>query len=115
MRQIAAAAKAKGVRMVDAPVSGGPEEAATSNLVLMSGGNSDEIAEVDSMLKALSSAYHYTRGVGTSKTVKLVNNMMAMGNILVAVEAFTLGTAAGYRGQDVVAMLDFYNKMHQVP
>jgi len=26
-----------------------------------------------------------------------------------------MGLAAGYRGQDVVAMLDFYNKMHQEP
>ena len=191
MRQIAAAAQAKGVRMVDAPVSGGPEEAATGNLVLMVGGNKDDIAEVDDVLKALSSAYHYTGVVGTGKTVKLVNNMMAMGNILVAAEAFALGTtagvdpellfsvlsgsggrshhflkrfpnaingnfkpgfklelgekdlalaiefgrtlnhptpaasviremmamglAAGYRGQDVVAMLDFYNKMHREP
>jgi 3-hydroxyisobutyrate dehydrogenase len=189
MRQIAAAAQAKGVRMLDAPVSGGPEEAATGNLVLMVGGNQDDIAEVDAILKALSSACHYTGVVGTGKTVKLVNNMMAMGNILVAAEAFALGTtagvepevlfsvlsgsggrshhflkrfpnaikgnfkpgfklelgekdlalaiefgrtlnhptpaasviremmamglASGYRGQDVVAMLDFYNKMHQ--
>jgi len=191
MRQIAAAAQTKGVRMVDAPVSGGPDEAATGNLVLMVGGNKDDIAEVDDVLKALSSAYHYTGVVGTGKTVKLVNNMMAMGNILVAAEAFALGTtagvdpellfsvlsgsggrshhflkrfpnaingnfkpgfklelgekdlalaiefgrtlnhptpaasviremmamglAAGYRGQDVVAMLDFYNKMHREP
>lgn len=189
MRQIAIAAHEKGVRMIDAPVSGGPEEAATGQLVLMVGGDTEDITEVDDILKALSSAYHYTGVVGTGKTVKLVNNMMAMGNILVAAEAFALGTAAGvepellfsvlsgsggrshhflkrfpnaiqgnfkpgfklelgekdlalaiefgrtmnhptpaasviremmamglaagYRGQDVVAMLDFYNKMHR--
>lgn len=189
MRDLAAAAKAKGVKMIDAPVSGGPTEAANGTLVLMVGGNPEDIAQVDDVLKALSSAYHYTGAVGTGKTVKLVNNMMSMGNILIAAEAFALGTAAGvdaellfsvlsgsggrshhflkrfpnaikgnfapgfklelgekdlalaiefartvnhptpaasavrelmamglaagYRGQDVVAMLDYYNKMHQ--
>lgn len=189
MCEIAAAAQAKGIRMIDAPVSGGPAEAANGTLVLMVGGKQEDINELDSVLKALSSAYHYTGAVGTGKTVKLVNNMMSMGNILVAAEAFALGTAAGvdadllfsvlsgsggrshhflkrfpnaiqgnfapgfklelgekdlalaiefartvnhptpaastvrelmamglasgYRGQDVVAMLDFYNKMHQ--
>jgi 3-hydroxyisobutyrate dehydrogenase len=189
MRDLASAAKAKGVKMIDAPVSGGPAEAANGTLVLMVGGKPEDIAQVDDVLKALSSAYHYTGAVGTGKTVKLVNNMMSMGNILIAAEAFALGTAAGvdaellfsvlsgsggrshhflkrfpnaikgnfapgfklelgekdlalaiefartvnhptpaasavrelmamglaagYRGQDVVAMLDYYNKMHQ--
>jgi len=99
MRDIAAAAEARGVRMVDAPVSGGPGEAANGTLVIMAGGKREDIAAADAVLKALSSSYHYTGAAGTGKTVKLVNNMMSMGNIVVAAEAFALGTAAGVEPQ----------------
>ncbi|MFC4276249.1 NAD(P)-dependent oxidoreductase [Achromobacter aloeverae] len=95
MRQIAAAAAKRGVRMVDAPVSGGPLEAAAGQLVLMTGGEERDIEAVGDILDSLSSSRHMTGPVGTGKTVKLVNNMMSMGNIVVAAEAFALGTAAG--------------------
>jgi len=67
----------------------------TGKLIVMVGGDKDKIAAVDDVLRALSSSYHFTGAVGTAKAVKLVNNMMAMGNIVVAAEAFALGTAAG--------------------
>ena len=95
MRKLAEAARDKEVDLIDAPVSGGPGETVTGKLVIMVGGQQSAIAEVDEILKALSSSYHYTGGVGTAKAVKLVNNMMSMGNIVVAAEAFALGLAAG--------------------
>ncbi|ALM82328.1 hypothetical protein ASB57_04540 [Bordetella sp. N] len=95
MCRIAAEAKKKGVRIVDAPVSGGPLEAAAGQLVLMTGGEQADIDAVGDVLDCLSSSRHVTGPVGTGKTVKLVNNMMSMGNIVVAAEAFALGTAAG--------------------
>nr|WP_255701841.1 NAD(P)-dependent oxidoreductase [Bordetella sp. LUAb4] len=95
MCAIAAEAAKRGVRMVDAPVSGGPLEAAAGQLVLMTGGKPEDIEAVGDILDCLSSSRHLTGDVGTGKTVKLVNNMMSMGNIVVAAEAFALGTAAG--------------------
>lgn len=95
MRDVADAAKKKGLKVVDAPVSGGPDECAAGTLVIMVGGAKDDIAAADDVLKALSASYHYTGDVGTAKTVKLINNMMSMGNVVIAAEAFSLGTAAG--------------------
>ena len=43
----------------------------------------------------LGTDWKHTGPAGTAKVVKLVNNMMAMGNVLVAAEAFALGVAAG--------------------
>ena len=43
----------------------------------------------------LGNDWKYTGPVGTAKVVKIVNNMMSMGNVLVAAEAFALGVAAG--------------------
>jgi 3-hydroxyisobutyrate dehydrogenase-like beta-hydroxyacid dehydrogenase len=94
MRVIASEAQSRGVRMIDAPVSGGPIESANGTLVVMVGGKRADIEESKDVISALG-AFHYTGDVGTAKTVKLVNNMMSMGNIVVAAEAFALGTAAG--------------------
>ena len=43
----------------------------------------------------LGQTWKHTGEVGTAKVVKIVNNMMSMGNVLVAAEAFSLGVAAG--------------------
>ena len=95
MQEVAEAARKKGLKVVDAPVSGGPDECAAGTLVIMVGGNQEDIAEGEDVLKALSASYHRTGDVGTAKTVKLINNMMSMGNVVIAAEAFSLGTAAG--------------------
>ena len=47
------------------------------------------------MLRHLGSTWSHTGPVGTARAVKLVNNRMALGNVLVACEAFALSEAAG--------------------
>jgi 3-hydroxyisobutyrate dehydrogenase-like beta-hydroxyacid dehydrogenase len=53
------------------------------------------VERAEPLLKLLGTDWKYTGGVGTAKVVKIVNNMMSMGNVLVASEAFALGVAAG--------------------
>lgn len=105
MRRLAEAAKARGVRMIDAPVSGGPDECANGTLVIMTGGDRGDIESVEDILKVLGSSYHYTGVIGTAKAVKLVNNMMSMANIVAAAEAFALGTAAGVEPELLYSVL----------
>jgi len=105
MRDIAVEARSRGVRMIDAPVSGGPVESANGTLVIMTGGDPDDIAAARDVLEALSASYHYTGDIGTGKTVKLINNMMSMGNIVVAAEAFALGKAAGVEPELLFSVL----------
>lgn len=94
MRAVADATRAAGLRPVDAPVSGGPGEAATGTLSLIVGGEPADLDAVDDLLAALGPRSR-TGGIGTAKVVKLVNNMMTMGNVAVAAEAFAVGLAAG--------------------
>lgn len=95
MREIAAAADQRGIRMIDAPVSGDPANALKGELVLITGGRQEDISAVDSILDCLAGSRHWTGDIGTGKAVKIVNNMMTMGNLVIASEAFALGTAAG--------------------
>lgn len=95
MKELAEACNDRSIRVLDVPVSGGPAEARMGQLVLLVGGDEADMARGAPVLDALGASRHHTGPVGTAKVVKLVNNVMTMGNVLVAAEAFALGTAAG--------------------
>lgn len=95
MRDVADHALAHGLRVLDCPVSGGPVEARAGKLIVMVGGEAAVMEQARPLLQALGPTIRHTGGVGTAKVVKIVNNTMAMGNLLVACEAFSLGEAMG--------------------
>ncbi|MFP6772038.1 MAG: NAD(P)-dependent oxidoreductase [Alphaproteobacteria bacterium] len=95
MKTVAEAATAKGHKVLDCPVSGSPNEAATGKLILLVGGEDDAVRRGGPLFEILGQTWKHTGSVGTAKVVKIVNNMMSMGNVLVAAEAFSLGVAAG--------------------
>ena len=99
MVTVGEACRAQGLGVVDAPVSGGPNEAANGTLVLLLGGSDEDVARAKPLFDALGSTQLRTGDVGTAKTVKLVNNVMSMGNVLIAAEAFAMGEAAGVDSQ----------------
>lgn len=106
MREVAEPAHAAGLRVLDCAVSGGPVEARKGTLSLIVGASDDDLADADALLGDLGAVSH-TGPVGTGKIVKLVNNLMSMGNVLVAAEAFAVGVAAGMEPQrlyDVLAV-----------
>jgi 3-hydroxyisobutyrate dehydrogenase len=105
MREIAASAAKRGLAVVDCPVSGGPGEARNGTLVLFAGGDDKDVARAEPILKTIGNDWKHTGGVGTAKVVKIVNNMMSMGNVLVAAEAFALGVSAGVEPQRLYDVL----------
>ena len=94
-RAVSAAATARGVEYLDAPVSGGYREAETGALVIIVGGDRAAFDRVRDVLAVLGPSIHYAGPSGAGSVVKLVNNVMSMGNVLVAAEAFVLGVKAG--------------------
>ncbi len=105
MKEVAAAAAAKGLAVLDCPVSGSPNEAGTGKLVLLVGGEAPTLERAEPLFDLLGQTWQHTGGVGTAKVVKLVNNMMSMGNVLVASEAFALGVAAGGEPQKLFEVI----------
>lgn len=105
MVDIGQAASARGLGVIDCPVSGGPNEAAAGKLTLMVGASDADYERALPLLLDLGEAPQRTGGVGTAKVVKLVNNVMSMGNVLIAAEAFALGTAAGIDPQTLFDVL----------
>jgi 3-hydroxyisobutyrate dehydrogenase-like beta-hydroxyacid dehydrogenase len=105
MMEVGRAAAARGIDVIDCPVSGSPAEAADGKLVLIVGGEEAAVKRAEPVLQLLGQAWRHTGPVGTAKVVKLVNNMMAMGAVMVAAEAFTLGVAAGVAPEKLFEVL----------
>ena len=94
-RAVHAGAAARDVQYLDGPVSGGYREAETGTLVIIVGGERTAFDKAKGVLGVLGSTVHYAGPSGAGNIVKLVNNVMSMGNMLVAAEAFVLGVKAG--------------------
>jgi 3-hydroxyisobutyrate dehydrogenase len=104
-RAVSAAAAARGVHHLDAPVSGGWREAETGALVIIAGGDREAFDRVRDVLAVLGPAVHHAGPSGAGNVVKLVNNVMSMGNVLVAAEAFVLGVRAGMEPERLLEIL----------
>jgi 3-hydroxyisobutyrate dehydrogenase len=104
-RAVSAAAGARHVAYLDAPVSGGFREAETGKLVIIVGGDREAFEKVKDVLAVLGSTIHYAGPSGAGNIVKLVNNVMSMGNMLIAAEAFVLGVKSGMDGKTLFDIL----------
>lgn len=98
---IAEQALERNVHIVGAPVMGGPEDSKNGTLTLLIGGDI-KLLERDSvaqLVEDLSSEAHYTGGVGSSHTLKLVNNYVDLAGAVVMMEGVSLAAARGLDGE----------------
>lgn len=95
-QEIALACQAKGVKMIDAPVSGGEPKAIDGSLSIMVGGDRAvfEQFKEDVLLKMGASAV-YCGDIGAGNTTKLANQVIVASNIAACAEAFMLAKKAG--------------------
>ena len=94
-REIAAKLAEKGIHMLDAPVSGGSEGAAKGTLSIMIGGDEDQYQRALPVFQAMGKTITHIGVVGTGQTVKLVNQVLVVGNCLAMCEALLLAQAGG--------------------
>ena len=94
-RNICEACAAKGVRMMDAPVSGGESGAVAGTLSIMCGGDKALFDECRDILSAMGKNIVYCGESGAGNTVKLVNQIIVAGNIAIMSEGFMLARQAG--------------------
>jgi 2-hydroxy-3-oxopropionate reductase len=95
-REVAQHCAEKGVKMLDAPVSGGEPKAVDGTLSIMVGGERAvfDAVEKDILLKMGASAV-YCGETGAGNTTKLVNQIVVALNIAAVAEGFTLARKAG--------------------
>jgi len=95
IRDVARQAAAAGIDVLDVALSGEPPQALKGELVFQVGGADALIDKHLGLLEILAKKINRTGDIGSAKTVKLVNNLMSLGNVAVAAEAFVLGVKCG--------------------
>jgi len=94
-RKVAQAAAARGLAMLDAPVSGGTAGAAAGTLTFIVGGSGNALERARPVLQAMGKNIFHMGDAGAGQVAKLCNNM-ALGVIMAATgEAIALGVANG--------------------
>jgi len=101
-RAIAERAAARGVRMLDAPVTGAPKVASEGKLGIMVGGPRETFEACLPVFQTMGVKIVYAGGSGMGTTLKLVNNLILGITIHAAAEALVLATKAGLDPQSVI-------------
>lgn len=94
-REIAISLGEKDIFMLDAPVSGGSEGAARGTLSIMIGGASDQFERALPIFQAMGKTITHVGGHGAGQTVKLVNQVLVVGNCIAMCEALMFAQAGG--------------------
>jgi len=95
VRRIHAELAAKGIAMLDAPVSGGMEGARTRDLLVVAGGEPAAFERARPLFDAIAKRVMYTGGIGTGSIAKIMHNSATFTLDLVMAECWTTAVKAG--------------------
>ncbi len=94
-RKVAAAAQARGLTMIDAPVSGGTAGAAAGTLTFIVGGDDDGLERARPLLEKMGKNIFHAGGHGAGQVAKICNNMLLGVLMAGTAEAINLGVQNG--------------------
>ena len=93
--RVAEAGREAGVRVLDAPVSGGEAGAVEGSLSIMVGGSAEDFADARPVLDAVGKTVVHVGPAGSGQTVKAANQLIVAGNIQLLAEAVVFLEAYG--------------------
>ncbi len=94
-KRVAEGMAAKGIQMLEAPVSGGTARAKDGTIVIMVGGDPKVFENNLPLLKSFSGEVIHLGEIGFGSVAKLINNMLAFCNAAAAAEALMMGKRSG--------------------
>lgn len=94
-REVHAAASARGMQFLDAPVSGGVGGAAAGTLTFMVGGEDVAFERAKPILEKMGKNIFHAGGAGTGQAAKICNNMLLAISMIGTCEAFVLAEKLG--------------------
>ena len=94
-RRLAAAGAERGLRVLDAPVSGGEQGAVEATLSIMVGGDPGDVADARPVLEAVGTTVVHVGPAGAGQTVKAANQLIVAGTLELVAEAIVFLEAAG--------------------
>jgi 2-hydroxy-3-oxopropionate reductase len=104
-RKVGEAGKQRGLRVLDAPVSGGEQGAIDATLSIMVGGEPRDFADARPVLEAVGKTIVHVGPVGSGQTVKAANQLIVAGTIELVAEAIVFLEAYGVDTEAAVKVL----------
>jgi 2-hydroxy-3-oxopropionate reductase len=104
-RRVAAAAAQRGVRSLDAPVSGGEQGAIEGALSIMAGGRADAFEAARPVFDAVGTTVVHVGPAGSGQLVKAANQLVVAGTIELVAEALVLLEATGVDAESGLRVL----------
>ena len=94
-REVATAGAERGLRVLDAPVSGGEAGAIEGTLSIMVGGSAEDFEAARPLLEAMGQTIAHVGPAGSGQTVKAANQLIVAGTIELVAEAIVFLEASG--------------------
>lgn len=94
-RRLAFEVEEAGGHYLDAPISGGSEGAQRGTLSIMVGGRQEDVRRAQPLFDAMGSRTTHVGPVGSGQSVKLVNQVLVVVNMLGIAEALVFAQASG--------------------
>jgi 3-hydroxyisobutyrate dehydrogenase-like beta-hydroxyacid dehydrogenase len=104
-RRIAAACTERGVRFLDAPVTGGTWGAEKGELVFMVGGDAETLKAAEPVLSVMGKRWFHLGSNGAGQTIKLAMNMILALEVDALAEGLALVTGSGIAGEKLVEVM----------
>jgi 3-hydroxyisobutyrate dehydrogenase-like beta-hydroxyacid dehydrogenase len=105
VQKISATCKERGVRFLDAPVTGGDWGAREGNLVFMIGGDAETLKQAESILGVMGKKWFHLGPNGAGQTIKLAMNAILALQVGAMAEALALVSKAGLNGAQLVEVM----------
>ena len=104
-KRVAEAGRERGIRVLDAPVSGGEQGAIEGTLSIMVGGSPEDFADGRPVLEAVGKTVVHVGPAGSGQTVKAANQLIVAGTIELVAEAIVFLEAYGVDTEAAVRVL----------
>ena len=104
-KKIAAACKERGIRFLDAPVTGGDWGAKKGELVFMVGGDAETLKAMEPIIGVMGKRWFHLGPNGAGQTIKLAMNLILALQVDALAEALALVTRAGLKGENLVEVM----------
>jgi len=105
-RALAARLESRGLRLVDAPVSGGVRGAVAGTLAVMVGAEQGDLEELAAVFEPLAGTVIAVGPVGSGHAAKALNNLVSAGTLSITVEALQLGARFGISTEKLTEVLN---------
>jgi 3-hydroxyisobutyrate dehydrogenase-like beta-hydroxyacid dehydrogenase len=103
MTLLAETAARRGIRVLDAALSGNPRDVAAGQLTVWAGGEEQALADVRPLLDCYASPVMFAGPVGNGQRIKLINNALFVAQVGLAVDAVRLAGSMGIPEEQILA------------